>query len=127
MEYPPQEQTIEELITSKIPTAIPEQTIGEVQEYLEINGPEFDNINYIYVLDGDTLKGVLSIKEILSLDHPLKVNEVMHPNPITSTIDNTPEEMVYLALSHGLKAVPVVRSEERRVGKECRSRWSPYH
>src|SRR6266498_1301462 len=23
--------------------------------------------------------------------------------------------------------VPVSRSEERRVGKECRSRWSPYH
>src|SRR5476649_2480433 len=22
---------------------------------------------------------------------------------------------------------PVTRSEERRVGKECRSRWSPYH
>src|SRR3712207_7299531 len=22
---------------------------------------------------------------------------------------------------------PVYRSEERRVGKECRSRWSPYH
>ena len=21
----------------------------------------------------------------------------------------------------------VLRSEERRVGKECRSRWSPYH
>jgi len=25
-------------------------------------------------------------------------------------------------LSQGIK-----RSEERRVGKECRSRWSPYH
>ena len=24
-------------------------------------------------------------------------------------------------------AGPVTRSEERRVGKECRSRWSPYH
>ena len=23
--------------------------------------------------------------------------------------------------------VIVARSEERRVGKECRSRWSPYH
>ena len=22
---------------------------------------------------------------------------------------------------------PAPRSEERRVGKECRSRWSPYH
>ena len=24
-------------------------------------------------------------------------------------------------------AGPDFRSEERRVGKECRSRWSPYH
>ena len=23
--------------------------------------------------------------------------------------------------------LPLARSEERRVGKECRSRWSPYH
>ena len=23
--------------------------------------------------------------------------------------------------------VGILRSEERRVGKECRSRWSPYH
>ena len=26
-----------------------------------------------------------------------------------------------------LSAFAKVRSEERRVGKECRSRWSPYH
>ena len=26
-----------------------------------------------------------------------------------------------------LNSVDIVRSEERRVGKECRSRWSPYH
>src|ERR1051325_12202695 len=26
-----------------------------------------------------------------------------------------------------LKELSIVRSEERRVGKECRSRWSPYH
>ena len=24
-------------------------------------------------------------------------------------------------------AILKIRSEERRVGKECRSRWSPYH
>src|SRR5476649_2019584 len=27
----------------------------------------------------------------------------------------------------GLKVAVATRSEERRVGKECRSRWSPYH
>ena len=26
-----------------------------------------------------------------------------------------------------LPAIFLTRSEERRVGKECRSRWSPYH
>src|SRR2546422_5080068 len=26
-----------------------------------------------------------------------------------------------------LRALADARSEERRVGKECRSRWSPYH
>ena len=25
------------------------------------------------------------------------------------------------------KVPKITRSEERRVGKECRSRWSPYH
>ena len=29
--------------------------------------------------------------------------------------------------SRGMLVVVLVRSEERRVGKECRSRWSPYH
>ena len=34
-----------------------------------------------------------------------------------------------VAIIAGLAATEVegVRSEERRVGKECRSRWSPYH
>ena len=30
-------------------------------------------------------------------------------------------------LSADFLQIAVLRSEERRVGKECRSRWSPYH
>ena len=30
-------------------------------------------------------------------------------------------------LYHGVTLGGTTRSEERRVGKECRSRWSPYH
>ena len=39
-------------------------------------------------------------------------------------------QMTVGAINWDLFACPVnviVRSEERRVGKECRSRWSPYH
>ena len=32
-----------------------------------------------------------------------------------------------ISLNIGLMNLPTTRSEERRVGKECRSRWSPYH
>src|SRR2546430_4087077 len=32
-----------------------------------------------------------------------------------------------LAIPPRVQKIASVRSEERRVGKECRSRWSPYH
>ena len=32
-----------------------------------------------------------------------------------------------IVLSTGVTSSTTNRSEERRVGKECRSRWSPYH
>ena len=32
-----------------------------------------------------------------------------------------------LAKDENYKISLLIRSEERRVGKECRSRWSPYH
>ena len=34
---------------------------------------------------------------------------------------------IVLKLSGVIKWHWIWRSEERRVGKECRSRWSPYH
>src|SRR5574341_2535810 len=37
------------------------------------------------------------------------------------TISAAPPQRI---VEHG---IALVRSEERRVGKECRSRWSPYH
>src|SRR5260370_37690470 len=37
------------------------------------------------------------------------------------TVDAVPRDR------HGNPVRDLTRSEERRVGKECRSRWSPYH
>src|SRR2546422_8338034 len=34
--------------------------------------------------------------------------------------------VMYL-MGYSLDNLSLMRSEERRVGKECRSRWSPYH
>ena len=42
---------------------------------------------------------------------------------------NTVIGKIYLVVNGVINdiIVDLVRSEERRVGKECRSRWSPYH
>src|SRR5256885_16867263 len=36
-------------------------------------------------------------------------------------------EIAVGSLLDGTGPINIYRSEERRVGKECRSRWSPYH
>ena len=41
--------------------------------------------------------------------------------------DEIDEKFGFIAEAFKYGAPPLLRSEERRVGKECRSRWSPYH
>ena len=45
------------------------------------------------------------------------LQKAMQTDALSDTVD-------YVHLN---KIVKAERSEERRVGKECRSRWSPYH
>src|SRR2546427_3770477 len=57
---------------------------------------------------------------------------VLHPGPHVAILANIPATVLLLwgVYEMGLAfagATAAVRSEERRVGKECRSRWSPYH
>src|SRR6266511_775175 len=51
---------------------------------------------------------------------------LMHGVPVSSFLYR---KVLPLLAERGLKGVAfdLPRSEERRVGKECRSRWSPYH
>ena len=58
------------------------------------------------------------------------LERVLGANALFSTAYGNVGSSIYYALglvaSYALGLTPI-RSEERRVGKECRSRWSPYH
>ena len=41
--------------------------------------------------------------------------------------ESSRDTMSEIKLEFTTKEKAINRSEERRVGKECRSRWSPYH
>ena len=51
-----------------------------------------------------------------------------HAQKVAEFVSATKEYPVYVLEDAGEEMVLCqARSEERRVGKECRSRWSPYH
>ena len=83
---------------------------------------------------------VLSVKAQESVETRIfPTNQIIAPHLIEVTFSKTvhilfPSEVKYVDLGSydiiadkATGAENVVRSEERRVGKECRSRWSPYH
>ena len=61
------------------------------------------------------IKGLKRVFKLKKGNNTLKLDD---PNP-----DMLPAEVMdFYSMTY-----PELRSEERRVGKECRSRWSPYH
>src|SRR2546427_12736186 len=62
----------------------------------------------------------------------LKQKNIALPPPVTPVANYVPAvrvgNLLFLSgLGPGQSTPRGKRSEERRVGKECRSRWSPYH
>ena len=73
---------------------------------------------YLFELNRMEYKySTVSVKEFAEL---LRQN-FAQPLPLTDFSGN---KLFYLP---NLAQISTNRSEERRVGKECRSRWSPYH
>src|SRR2546423_13232115 len=89
----------------------------------------------------DAAKGVLEIEwplfGELSRGLALKVARAYDPEVVIgiATAGVVPAAVIAAILGREFHSMVVsrrfgtetVRSEERRVGKECRSRWSPYH
>ena len=86
---------------------------GLNRQYSAISGG--DKIKFVYLKVQNTIKeNIISFPQVL----PEKMG-------LTNYLDYDKQfEKVFMA---PLEAILEARSEERRVGKECRSRWSPYH
>ena len=55
---------------------------------------------------------------------PLRCEWVADGTPVKGWVA---KESLVSKRSYPYTSYHIIRSEERRVGKECRSRWSPYH
>ena len=78
------------------------------------------------------LNGIVALLDDAPLDDHIGVVEVLAQEGVTNlSLFTGAPDFEELASLYGqrvrLGAHGPCRSEERRVGKECRSRWSPYH
>ena len=81
----------------------------------------------IFLLLGAFFKAMLFV---LAAILPIINLLAMAPTFLSLTEGASKQTRAALAKRIGLNTLgllSVLRSEERRVGKECRSRWSPYH
>lgn len=110
--------TVNSNISTKFPQIKLGDRIGHVEENLSHHANNYDMIDYIYVVDeNNILRGVMSIKKVFSIqDDETKVEDVMQKDLVKVTPSADPEKIVYLALSHGLKALPIVDDENHLLG-----------
>ena len=90
--------------------------IEELEQLLEENAVNYQTIDYIYVVDGENrLLGVASIKDVYASKNAT-MGEIMTTKLVYVHPSTDQERIVYLALSHAIKAVPVVDKEKHLLG-----------
>jgi magnesium transporter len=108
-------------VGDRIVTAFPRVKLGErivdVEKILQEKSDVFDTIDYLYIVDdADVLKGVISIKELHKAAKNATVEEVMKTKLVVAYPRTHQERIVYLALSNGIKAIPVIDGERKLLG-----------
>ena len=87
--------------------------------------------NVLILLDNlDDWKPYYETSSVLTVSDYLKNKPVEKDRKLVINLSDDysyNSEGYYCSLLAQTRGQKVIRSEERRVGKECRSRWSPYH
>ena len=60
-------------------------------------------------------------------NHQIRISELAYGTEKANKLFRDMMQQAQIQFGFEADNIPLMRSEERRVGKECRSRWSPYH
>ena len=114
-EFPP--NTAGSKMISSIPSVQLGATISEIGKMLSKKAKTLETMDYIYVTDKkDVLRGVVSIKETYGVPKDTKVENIMKKELVFVHPLTNQERLVYLALKHGIKSIPVLDKDNHLLG-----------
>jgi CBS domain-containing protein len=89
-----------------------DDTAGEALESLRAQAEHVETVYYIYVVDrGEHLRGVFSLRDLLTTPPEKKVRDLMTENPVAVLTSAGEEEVTELIAKYNLLALPVVDEE----------------
>jgi magnesium transporter len=112
-----QEEKVLHYTTQKILKFSPETIVEYVQNDYPRHARDKDVIMYIYVVgEGDTLLGVIDLKELLQADDRALLKDIMVENVITLNTESTLKEASQSFARYDFRAIPVIDDKNRLMG-----------
>lgn len=112
-----EEGTAGALMTTEFIALPPELTAAEAFPRLRKLAAEAETIYYLYILgEGETLLGVVSLRELLIAEPEAKLADLMQTRIISVLADDADERATELIDKYALLAIPVVEESGKMVG-----------
>ena len=114
LQYP--ENTAGRIMTTEYISVAPKATVREALEAVKRGLPTRENYHHVYVLEGTSLMGVLSIRDLLLAEETTAIDSIMNPQVITVLPEADQEQAARLLSRYDLISVPVAAENGRMIG-----------
>ncbi len=114
LNYP--EDSAGSIMTTEYVDLRPSTTIAEAMVHIKRTGIHKETIYTCYVLESRKLLGIVSAKDLMTLDDDTTMEDIMDTEIISVSTDTDKEDVAKLFSKYSLLAVPVLDGDGRMVG-----------
>jgi CBS domain-containing protein/uncharacterized protein YrrD len=105
------------LMTTEFVALTQNLTVDQAIASMRENAPSAETIYYLYVVDDEgRLKGIVSLRSLITSPPEKLLSEIMHTKVITVTPDINQKQVADLISKYNLLAVPVLDNDQKLLG-----------